>query len=74
MVACSIPGCRSHVTENHKDMSRFKVKFFGSKERKGQIAQVKMIVEATDKGMVEEILHNRYSYEKINGLKITVLP
>lgn len=54
-------------------MSRFKVKFFGSKERKGQIVQVKMTVEALDKSMVEEVLRTKYAYEKVNGLKITEL-
>lgn len=53
---------------------KFKVKFFGSKEYKGQITQVKMTVETYSKEAVEDVLRNRYGYQKINGLKITELP
>lgn len=52
-------------------MALFKVKFFGSKNRKEQIKQVKMFVEASDRNKVEEILHNKCGYEVIHGLKIS---
>ena len=52
---------------------QFKVKFFGSKEYKGQIVQVKMTVEAHSKDAVEDVLRARHGYQKINGLKITEL-
>lgn len=53
-------------------MALFKVKFFGSKNRKEQIKQVKMFVEASDRNKVEEILHYKYGYKVIHGLKISV--
>ena len=52
---------------------QFKVKFFGSKEYKGQIVQVKMVVEADSRESVEDTLCVKHGYKKINGLKITEL-
>lgn len=52
-------------------MALFKVKFFGSKNRKEQIKQVKMFVDASDRNKVEEILRHKYGYEVIHGLKIS---
>lgn len=52
-------------------MTLFKVKFFGSKNRKEQIKQVKMFVDASDRNKVEEILRYKYGYEVIHGLKIS---
>ena len=53
------------------NLKKFKVKFFGSKNRKEQIKQVKnLIVEAPSKGAVSDILRHQYGYEVINGLKI----
>ena len=40
------------------------------KERKEQIKQVKMEIQAKDKSEVEERLRWQYGYEVINGLKI----
>lgn len=51
-------------------MKRFNVKFFGSKNRKEQIKQVKTVVQATSKGEVESVLRYKLGYEVINGLKI----
>lgn len=52
------------------NLKKFKVKFFGSKNRKEQIKQVKTIVEATSRDKVEDVLRYQYDYEVINGLKI----
>lgn len=52
-------------------MALFKVKFFGSKNRKEQIKQVKMFIDASDHNKVEEILRHKYGYEVIHGLKIS---
>lgn len=52
------------------NLKKFKVKFFGSKNRKEQIKQVKTIVEAPKREAVEDVLHHQYGYEVINGLKI----
>ena len=52
-------------------MTLFMVKFFGSKNRKEQIKQVKMFVDASDRNKVEEILRYKYGYEVIHGLKIS---
>lgn len=51
-------------------MKRFNVKFFGSKNRKEQIKQIKMFVQATNKSEVESVLRHKLGYEVINGLKI----
>lgn len=51
-------------------MKRFNVKFFGSKNRKEQIKQVKMVVQTTSKGEVESVLRYKLGYKVINGLKI----
>ena len=52
-------------------LKKFKVKFFGSKNRKEQIKQVKnLIVEAPKREAVEDVLRHQYGYEVINGLKI----
>ena len=51
-------------------MKRFNVKFFGSKNRKEQIKQVKTVVQATNKSEVESVLRYKLGYEVINGLKI----
>lgn len=52
------------------NLKKFKVKFFGSKNRKEQIKQVKMNVEAEKREKVEDVLIYQYGYEVINGLKI----
>jgi hypothetical protein len=49
---------------------KFKVKFFGSKNRKEQIKQVKMEIDAENRYTVETVLRHKYGYEIINGLKI----
>lgn len=49
---------------------QFKVKFFGTKEPRGQLVQVKRTVEATSKDMVLSAL-TREGFVKVNGLKIT---
>jgi len=52
-------------------LKKFKVKFFGSKNRKEQIKQVKnLIVDAPKREAVEDVLRHQYDYEVINGLKI----
>ena len=52
-------------------LKKFKVKFFGSKNRKEQIKQVKnLIVDAPKREAVEDVLRHQYGYEVINGLKI----
>lgn len=50
-------------------LRRFKCKFFGSKERKGQITQQTVFVTTYDRAMVEDVLRNQ-GWIKINGLKI----
>lgn len=50
-------------------LKRFKCKFFGSRERKGQITQQTSFVTAYDRAMVEDILRSQ-GWVKINGLKI----
>ena len=52
------------------NLKKFKVKFFGSKNRKEQIKQVKTFVEAEKREKVEVVLRHQYGYEVINGLKI----
>lgn len=53
------------------NLKKFKVKFFGSKNRKEQIKQVKnLIVDAPKREDVEDVLRHQYGYEVINGLKI----
>lgn len=53
------------------NLKKFKVKFFGSKNRKEQITQVKnLVVEAEKREKVEDVLRHKYGYEVINGLKI----
>lgn len=52
-------------------MKNYIVKFFGSKNRREQIRQVKnMIVLASRATEVEDVLRHKYGYEVINGLKI----
>lgn len=50
-------------------LKRFKCKFFGSRERKGQITQQISFVTTYDRAMVEDVLRNQ-GWVKINGLKI----
>lgn len=50
-------------------LKKFKCKFFGSRERKGQITQQTVFVAAYDSSVVEERLHS-LGWVKINGLKI----
>lgn len=53
------------------NLKKFKIKFFGSKNRKEQIKQVKnLIVEAPKREAVEDVLRYQYGYKVINGLKI----
>lgn len=51
-------------------MKTFRVKFFGSKNRKEQIQQVKILVEAESRDRIEDVLRYSYGYKVINGLKI----
>lgn len=52
-------------------MKKYIVKFFGSKNKRVQIRQVKnMIVSASRATEVEDVLRHWYGYEVINGLKI----
>ena len=52
-------------------MKKYIVKFFGSKNEREQIRQVKnMIVSASRATEVEDVLRHKYGYEVINGLKI----
>lgn len=51
-------------------MALFKVKFFGSKNRKEQIKQVKIMVRASSRKNVESNIRQKLGYEIINGLKI----
>ena len=53
------------------EKARFKAKFFGSKEHKGQIEKQVVEVEAYSEADVENVLH-RAGWQKINGLKIRV--
>lgn len=50
-------------------MKKFKMKFFGSKNRKEQIKQVKTEIEAESRDKVESKLRSM-GWEVINGLKI----
>lgn len=53
------------------EMKNYIVKFFGSKNRREQIRQVKnMIVSASRATEVEDVLRHKCGYEVINGLKI----
>ena len=51
-------------------MAFWKVKFFGSKNRKEQIMQVKTVIEASSRENVESNIRRKLGYEVINGLKI----
>ena len=51
---------------------QFKVKFFGTKERKGQLVQVKTVVSAESRETLESALR-RAGYVKINGLKVSAI-
>ena len=48
----------------------WKIKFFGSKNRKEQVRMVKTVIAAPKASDVESILRNEYRYQVINGLKI----
>ena len=48
----------------------WKIKFFGSKNRKEQVRMVKTVISAPRGSDVEGILRNEYRYQVINGLKI----
>lgn len=50
-------------------MAKFEAKFWGTKEKRGQLKKVVENVEATDKSSVESLLY-ACGYMKINGLKI----
>ena len=51
-------------------MAFSKVKFFGSKNRKEQIKQVKTLIQASSRENVESNIRRKLGYEVINGLKI----
>ena len=51
-------------------MAFWKVKFFGSKNRKEQIKQGKTVIEASSRENVESNIRRKLGYEVINGLKI----
>lgn len=51
------------------DKIQFKVKFFGTKERKGQIKQQSTIIMAESEAKVEDALRAQ-GWETIHGLKI----
>jgi hypothetical protein len=48
----------------------FKVKFFGTKEYRGQITKQTEYVNAPEESAIEGILKNSHGYQKINNLKI----
>lgn len=50
-------------------MAKFEAKFWGTKEKRGQLKKVVENVEATDKSSVESLLY-ACGYMKVNGLKI----
>lgn len=50
-------------------MAEFEAKFWGSKEKRGQIKKIAVIVEASARSEVEEKLRMK-GWVKINGLKI----
>lgn len=52
------------------DKKYWKIKFFGSKNRKEQVRMVKTVIAAPKASDVESILRNEYGYQVINGLKI----
>lgn len=52
------------------DKKYWKIKFFGSKNRKEQLKMVKTVIVAQKASDVESILRNEYGYQVINGLKI----
>lgn len=52
------------------DKKYWKIKFFGSKNRKEQVRMVKTVIAAPKASDVEGILRNEYRYQVINGLKI----
>lgn len=63
--------CKNYYHIKITEMKNYIVKFFGSKNRREQIKQVKnMIVQASRATEVEDILRHKYGYEVINGLKI----
>lgn len=51
-------------------MKKFRIKFFGSKNRKEQIKQIKMYIQASNRSEVETLLRHKDGYEVVNGLKI----
>jgi hypothetical protein len=53
-----------------QNLKKFKVKFFGSKNRKEQIQQFKLNIEIESKDKIEEHLKRFYGFQIINGLKI----
>ena len=52
------------------NLKTYKVKFFGSKEKREQIKLVKAEVKAEDRSSVEEVLRRLHGWQVINGLKV----
>ena len=59
-----------HANYIKMEKKYWKIKFFGSKNRKRQVKLVKTIIAAPKASDVEGILRNKYGYQVINGLKI----
>ena len=59
-----------HANYIKMEKKYWKIKFFGSKNRKQQVRLVKTIIAAPKASDVEAILLNKYGYQVINGLKI----
>lgn len=52
------------------NLKTYKVKFFGSKEKREQIKLVKTEVKAEGRDSVEDILRHLHGWQVINGLKV----
>lgn len=50
-------------------MAKFEAKFWGTKEKRGQLVKAVEIVEVASRGKVEDELYAR-GWMKINGLKV----
>ena len=59
-----------HANYIKMEKKYWKIKFFGSKNRKRQVRLVKTIIAAPRASDVEGVLRNEYGYQVINGLKI----
>lgn len=48
----------------------WKIKFFGSMNRKEQVKMIKTVIAAPKSSDIEDLLRHKYGYQVINGLKI----